>query len=218
MSFATNLDVQKLLARALSDDELTQAQLALDLISGEIEGITGQTFRAEEHTSKLAGTWSRDLDLPRRPVTAVDSVTLNGLAVAAGAWAWNERSLIRRGVPVANGFDSIDVEADWEIWGIQGAGWEAGLHWGGPASTVEVVYTAGPDAVPAVVKSVALSAGLRFMQNPAGIRSEALGAYNVTYSIPADGQPYGLLLNEIEVARLRRHFARTGGTIVSSRS
>lgn len=67
--------------------------------------------------------------------------------------------------------------------------------------TVDVTVTYGTVEVPAVVKAVALSVAMRVMQNPAGVVSEAIDDYQVTYA--GSSEPgVGLSLTQAELDAL----------------
>jgi hypothetical protein len=213
MQLAEAAELETFLQRTFTAAEESAAILLLEGATAEIEAEVGRTFSTTTHSDVLSGTWSVDLVLPQRPVTAVTSVTLNGLAVATGAWEWNDLALIRRGITIANGFDS-DLESDWNEYGWQGGGWRSGLHWGGPASSIAVVYTAGYATIPADLRFLCLQVAARTFLNPSQIRSEQLGAYAVTYTIPGTGEPFGVMLTEVERRTLRRRYGHTSSTVI----
>lgn len=200
MMFATAQELQTYLTGATLDEEadaewIAQAELLLELVSADIQTAARNRIIAGTMTAKLAGTWSRDLLLPQRPVVSVTSVSVNGAAIAAGAYEWNERSLIRTGgVDVVNGPD--------------------GFHWGGPASTVDVAYAYGYSAetVPLIVKGLTLRVAARTIDQPGGgISQESLGPYSVSYRNTLDAG--GSHVSASEGKMLRRRFSTTAGTI-----
>lgn len=213
--FATADDLATYLRVGDPDEEWTaQANLLLELISVDMQSAAGgQTIETGSGTHKLAGTWDRDLELPQRPVTAITSVSVNGVAVASSAYTWNARQLIRRGA--LSYADDFDPEFDWHSLGFQGAGWLGGSHWGGPDSTVVVAYAWGLAAearAMAMLRSMALRVAGRTIENPQGVTSEQLGAYSVQYGrAAAAGSSH---LNTAEVRALRKRFGRTGGTFI----
>lgn len=188
---------------------IAQANLLLEMVSADIQSACAQTIETGTGTHKIAGTWDRDLILPQRPVTSITSVAVNGSPLAASAYTWNERSLLRRGSLSYS--DDFDPEFDWRTLGMQGAGWLSGSHWGGPDSTIEVEYAWGSATVPSVVKSLALRVAGRVIGNPTGVSSEQLGAYSVQYGKAVDAG--ATHLNRHEIRMLRKRFGRTGGTI-----
>lgn len=207
-TFATAQELRTFLTGETLDETadaewIAQAELLLELVSADIQAAARNRIIAGTDTAKLAGTWSRDLLLPRRPVVSVTSVELNGYGIAAGLYEWNERSLIRSGrFGVVNALDHL-VAGD-------------GAHWGGPASTVTVVYSYGYSAetVPLIVKSLALRIAARTIDNPSGgISQESLGPYSVSYRNTLDAG--GSHVSAHEAKMLRRRFSTTAGTITA---
>lgn len=215
MAFATTTDVATLMRRALTAAESAAAALLIDLTGGEIrDAAGGQTIERATTTDRIAGTWSRDLELPQRPAIAVTGVAINSIAVGDGGWAWNERQTLRRGAR----FEPLE-EIDWvDLPSPQGAGWIGGLHWGGPKATVEVTYTHGyaaDDPALAKARSVCLSVVMRRLTTSPGgeVRSEQIGSYSVSFATPRAGDT---LLTTAERDQIRRTYGRRGGTIIAS--
>jgi hypothetical protein len=207
-AFATAQELRTFLTGETLDEEadaewIAQAELLLELVSADIQAAARNRIIAGSETAKLAGTWSRDLLLPRRPVVSVTSVELNGYPIAASSFEWNERSLIRSGM----------------LGGIQGADHLVpgdGAHWGGPASTVDVLYAYGYEAenVPLIVKGLTLRIVGRTIDNPSGgISQESLGPYSVSYRNTLDAG--GSHVTDREAKMLRRRFSTTAGTITA---
>lgn len=209
--FASPDDLAAILQRELTDAEETAALVLLEIATAEIQAELGQQITETVHTASIPGTWSRDLELPQRPVTAVTGVALDGVALASDGWAWNGRQTLRRGTSLVAGEADLD-DGDLDDMGSTGI---AGWHWGGPGATVAVTYTAGYVNVPADLKGLCLQVAMRTMSNPTGIRSEQLGAYQVTYTVPGTGQVFGALLTDTERATLRRRYGRTAGTLTA---
>lgn len=219
-SFASALDLGCYLTGAVDLADLTpefvaQATQLLELISGDIETAAGAPIGGGSSTVVLAGTWSRDLELPRGPITAVTAVTLNGQTLDAAGYWWNERNLIRRGIDSVNastnaGDDIDDGTVD------QGAVGRYGIGWGGPEATVVVDWTYEFAAVPGSVKSLALRIAARTIGNPQQVSQESLGPYSVSLgdAFSRLSNDSGLGLTKIERMRLRRLFNRTGGSIL----
>lgn len=207
-TFATPQELRTFLTGETLDEEadaewIAQATLILELVAADIQTAARNRIIAGTEVAKLAGTWSRDLLLPRRPVVSVTSVSLNGYAIAASSFEWNERSLIRSG----------------RFGGIQGADHLVagdGAHWGGPGSTVEVDWSYGYSAetVPVIVKGLSLRVAARSLDNPSGgISQESLGPYSVSYRNTLDAG--GSFVSEAEGKMLRRRFSTTAGTITA---
>lgn len=207
-SFATAQELRTFLTGETLDETtdagwIAQATLLLELISADMQAAARNRIIAGTETAKLAGTWSRDLILPRRPVVSVTSVALNGYPIAAGLYEWNERSLILSGrFGGVNGLDHL-VPGD-------------GAHWGGPESTVHVAYGYGYTAenVPLIVKSLGLRIAARTIDNPSGgTAQESLGPYSVSYrnTLAAGGSH----VTDKEAKMLRRRFSTTAGTMTA---
>lgn len=178
---------------------IARADLTLEMVSSDVQEAANNQIAAAAHDDLLAGTWRDDLELPNRPVTAVLSVALNGVALAAGEWAWNGGDTLRRGVSAAVDFGDLG----------SGAG-----GWGGPESKVRVRYDAGLAVIPPWVRGLVIRAAARQLGNPQGLKSESLGAYAVSYTAPAGGD---VTITERERMRLRRNFTVTGSTIIAGR-
>lgn len=169
-AFAEVSDVEALLG-PLTSVERRQVRLHLDLVSDAMRGVMGQTITVGSSTVELSGTWDRVLRLPERPVTAVTSVTVNGVELLEGTgWTLTPRGL-RRG-----------TVAQWgEYTGTPGAVGGTVPNWGGPDTTIGVDYTHGYTVVPGDLKAVCLGSMERRLSTPAGVRSETLEDYQVTY-------------------------------------
>ncbi len=96
---------------------------------------------------------------------------------------------------------------------MQGAGWRSGGHWGGPASTISVTYAWGQEDVPPFLRSLSIRTAARVIGNPAGLTQESLAVYSATYASSGDSD--GSHLRAADRLRLRKMFARTGGTITA---
>lgn len=86
------------------------------------------------------------------------------------------------------------------------------FHWGGPGSTVSVVYVAPSGAVPAWLKGYAINAVIGILTNPTQLEAESLGAYSARYV--AKGEHSLGVLTPTESLMLRRRFRRPSGTII----
>lgn len=203
--FAEAQDLRTLLDGSTLDpvadaEWVSQVELLLDLISADIQTAARNRIIRGTQTVKLAGTWSADLDLPTRPVVSVTSVALNGNALAAGTYTWNERGLVRSSIPSIANLGPTELDP------------YDGAHWGGPASTVEVVYVVGYEAanVPVSVKALALRVASRTIDNLGGVSQESLGPYSVSYGNVLNAG--GSYLTDKERRTLRRRFTTTAGT------
>jgi hypothetical protein len=208
-AFATSVDLSTLLTGEVNADPVwnEQADRLLQVISDEMRERAGVKIDAGSGTHLLAGTWSRDLHLPQYPITDVTAVTVNGRNVPTGEWAWNQRALLRRGID-SFALDEPDASLypdDWAEFGIQGATWRAGQHWGGPASTVAVTYSWGYEVVPDWLSSLCVRVAARSIGNIEQARQESLGVYSVTHAISVNDAGY---LSDGEVRRIRRRLGR----------
>lgn len=206
MQFATAQDLRTMLDGTTLDEEadaewIAQANALLTYVSADMQvAARSRIIRTTVASAKLAGTWSRDLVLPHRPIVTVDSITLNGNAIALPDYTWNDRYVIRR-------YGRFGTYAD-----LEHLAPDDGAHWGGPESTVGIVYTYGYEeaSVPVWVKAMSLRIGARAITNPEQVSQESLGAYSVSYGARmADG---GTWVTSAEQKLLRSRFSLTAGT------
>lgn len=196
----------------LEPEWVAQADILLQMISADIEAAAGCTFDAGSRTAVLAGTWSRDLELPAGPVSGITAVSLNGEAVSSADYIFNDRGMIRRGAGDIWQDATDDAYAeDWTALGRQGASWRAGSHWGGPFSTVLVAYSSSFAEVPAVVRSLVYRIASRTFGNTAQVTQESLAIYSVSYGASSNTND-GSHVTKAERKRLRAMFNRTAGT------
>lgn len=216
-TFATPLELSQYLtgnpatAGELDAAFVRQSTILLDLIGADIEQVAGTNFDFGAGTELLPGTWSRDLDIPRRPVRSVTSVAINGITVTPADYIWNERGLIRKGGASLTDLDEFDRIEDWTQFGQQGATWRAGGHWGGPASTVALEYAWGSATVPGFLRSMSLRTAARIIGNPHNLTQESLAVYSATYASTADDRT-GSHLRDADRRRLKKLYSRTSGT------
>lgn len=199
MSFATTDDLAAFLNRDFDAGQTAQAQMFLDGATAAIRSEASQRFTREESTALLAGGWDVDLELPERPVVEVAAVKVNGIVLHTGDFEWNTRQLMRRGSLIGVPIGGTDQ------WGRRpGAALGYSMHWGGPASTIEVTYVHGFDPIPDDIRTVCLQAAARPIVNPDGLQAESLGAYSATYARNGSGGPT-VLLDDIERKIVRRY-------------
>lgn len=191
--------LQTLLNRTFDEGQTAQTELLLGLASASIRSEAGQTLSlVEDDEAVLAGTWDYDLELPEWPVVAVASVALNDVAVSDGNFHWNNRELLRR----ARVLDELSGAG----FAQAGPGARFGYpgHWGGPGSSVTVVYTHGYETIPDDLAAICLNAVARNLLTPAGVRSESIGSFSVSYF--ADSATVDLTDSEVRIIRSRyRH-------------
>lgn len=216
MAYVSALELGTYLRGVVDLDELdaewiAQAELLLDMISADVEEAAGVPIESGSGTVLLPGSWSRDLILPAGPIRSISSVSINGNALGSGEYLWNERSLIRRASGDVASLSEEDLSVEWSMFGLGGATWRAGHHWGGPASTIRLNYSWGFDDVPGVVKALTLRIAARTIGNVSDVTQESLASYSVTYSSSARFS--GSHVSDGERRRLRRMFGSSGGTI-----
>ena len=66
---------------------------------------------------------------------------------------------------------------------------------------------------PPTCRGMCLQVAARTFTNPAQVRSEQLGAYTVTNTVPGTGEVFGVLLTDVERRTLRRRYGRTSSTV-----
>jgi hypothetical protein len=153
-AFAAAADLATRLGITLTAGETTDADTLLELASDIIRSDTGQTIDAvASDTLTRPGSWDNRIRLPERPVTDVNSVTLDGTALAeTDEWYQVGDELVR----------------------VSGT-------WGGPEAVLVVDYDHGWATVPAGVKGVCLEMVARVWVNPGSVQQEGYGSEQVTY-------------------------------------
>src|SRR5690349_10531296 len=73
------------------DPTTLECAQAVSAASAFVQAYTGRTWGAGEHAVDLEGTYDATLWLVETPVTAVTSVTIDDVALAASAYGWNRR-------------------------------------------------------------------------------------------------------------------------------
>jgi hypothetical protein len=194
----------------LTPEWIAQANILLQMIAADVEAAAGVPLDAEAGTVILGGSWSRDLLLPAGPIRDVTAVTVNGVALAASAYYYNERSLLRRGFGPLDELEESDDLLDLR----QGAQMRDGSYWSGPAATVIVDYSWGFETVPDWIKSLELRVAARTFGNVANVTQESLAIYSVTYGQSTSDD--GSHLTRAERFRLRKMLNRTAGTIAAA--
>lgn len=141
--------------------DIDRAELALELAIGEVQAYTGQRIEyVGDETVTLDGSGSPVVLLPEIPVVEVASVTLDGDVLDASGYTWDAEGILR-----------------------------AGGSWPSPPRTLEVIYSHGYPEIPEAIRSVVLKLAARIYTSgeavaavAAGIRSESVGSYSVTYA------------------------------------
>lgn len=171
--FATAADLAAYLGVTIAGDDVARAELLLDDASAEVQDAAGQTIAAVTgDVVVLRGDWGSVLQLPERPVTAVDAVTVRDAAGITTVLAenvdyvWDRLGRLQR-VSVTSRVPNPS------------AGW-----WGGPNATVTVTYSHGWDDVPQLIRRITRAAAARAWVNPEGARSKTFDGYGAVLSAP----------------------------------
>lgn len=157
MAFATLADYLDRTGADLSVAEADRVVQLLDDATALIQRLTGQTISA---VSNDTVTWVETrgvvLKLPQEPVTAVDSVTVDGSLWASTAYMWTPSGFLRP------------------------TGYRA-RRWCG---TVVVQYDHGYTTIPDELKALTIDIArgeLSEVTASGAVTSEAIGTYRVTY-------------------------------------
>lgn len=152
------------------DSEWQRAELFLTMAETVITDEAHQPLDQQQTTVALDGSGHRLLTLPRWPVVSVDRVTVDGVTLVEGDdYEWNDVGVLRR--------------CGRKVWPDRYRG-------------VEVVFTAGHNPVPTVIKEIALAAAARGYTNPEGKVSESYDNWQTRFT-PTDG--VGLTSAEQEI-------------------
>lgn len=153
MSLATIADLEAVLHQDIADND-PYALAALEQASAVVENYLGQPVElVEDDEIVLDGSGTKVLLLPAFPVTEVTSVLVDGDALDGDDYEWSKTGELRR----------------------RGS-WPAALR------SVEVTYSHGYAAVPAVIVAVVSALAGRIYGTPLTVRQESMGSYSVTYS------------------------------------
>lgn len=177
---ATPADLASLLQ---GDVDTSTATLLIECATAVVQEAAGgqRIVQVVGDTMNILGTSDSWLDLPQLPVTAVTSVTLDGVTLVAGTdYKVFGNRLWRR-----QGWQS---NTNWPI-GVEGVGW---YGYGSPSlswplqepSALVVVNTHGlapGDWRLQFGRSAALGLARSVYANPSGITSESIDDYSVTY-------------------------------------
>lgn len=152
MAYATPTELAQWMG--LPSVDQARAQLKLDVATGLVEDEIGQSLVLGSTTDNLDGTGSNSLVLSRWPVTAVTSVTVDGVALVAGEdYKWERAGILTR------------------IGGVWGCD-----------EKITVVYTAGYDPIPPSVKGLVLELAAGSWSATGGKKSERIGDYQVAWA------------------------------------
>lgn len=158
--------------------EQARAELLLNLATAEVQGADGtdQALEVAAQTQVRDGTGTCKLVLPRHPVTAVATVTVDdGTTVTTltfdDDYTWSESGILTR---------------------ISGV-------WPCRDRAVTITYTAGWATIPAEVKKICLRLASTAWHNPIGADSEQIGDRDVRWHTP------GMELSSTERDTLSRY-------------
>jgi hypothetical protein len=161
-------DIEVLLGRELTTPEAARAQRLAELAAGKLSDThPGFTIEADDETAVInleatGGFWT-----PKYPVTAINSLEVDGNTIPAGQYLFDQWGRIRASTTPLN---------EWEL-----NGWTLGT-WAGTATVnYDFGFTTWPDDVTLTVAAMVATAISRQTANPAQIQAETLGAYSVTY-------------------------------------
>lgn len=158
-AFASVPELGLLLGEDFDPARADLAAMALDQATAAIRSFTGQTISAVANdTVTLDGNGQPTFRLPEFPVTAVASVTVDGIALSyapdAYDYMWTRSGVLTR----RNARD-----------------------WGTNPQSIVVTYSHGYAVIPDEIKAACLQLAARAMTNPLGMRSESIGSYSGTY-------------------------------------
>lgn len=174
---------------------------SLELASGKIRGEARQYLEpVEGDTVTLRGTFHDTLWLPERPVTAVDSIAVDGVTVPAVLYNVSPNGAVTsRGVAWANTVVNLRESAP--------------TPWGDWYSVITVTYDHGYEVVPDDLRALCLDLAARTLATPAGgaTSSVTIGNYSESAGTPGGG---GANLSDDE-RELARRYRPAAGTIAA---
>ena len=185
-NFATTDDVAALLQRDLTTQELVWVNRLLTQASDVVRRYTRQTLNfVSGDTITLPGNWDNTLTLPQRPISAVNSLLINGSAPTAySVWKVLDDSLY-----ISTGAYQPDFgvllwggNALWGPAGSNSGPQATGATWQGPAATITINYDHGFQTIPGDIVNVTAGLVALAVASPVGVNEEKIGAYQVKYS------------------------------------
>lgn len=148
-------DVEAILCRSVPSGSLTFANRLLDMASARVRRFTRQTLTAVPgDVISIPGVWSSELHLPQIPVTAIASITIDGVLLDPSEYSFTKSGLVTRR----------------RAW------------WGGPRSTIVVSYDHGFNPIPDDIVQIVADLVAEQLRNPDQLQSETAGSYSVTYA------------------------------------
>jgi hypothetical protein len=188
-TLASLQDLADALQVALGDVGEGTGTLLLECATALVQEAAGgqRIIEVVDDTVTLVGTTDSWLDLPQIPVTAVESVTLDGTALVEGITDTAQYKL--RG-------NRLWRSEGWQVYCDQ-------------PSDVEVVYTHGYAAGAQglqLARNAVVSLAKAQYANPSGVASEAIDDYNVSYQAMSTSMELTPFLK----AALRKKYGRRG--------
>lgn len=191
---ATLQDLANALQIALADLPAGTGTLLLECGTAVVQRAAGgqRIVQVVGDTADLTGTTDSWLDLPQIPVTAITSVTLDGVALTVGTAASPPTTYRRRGN---------------RLW--RGDGWQT--YVGVPSDVVVVNthgYAAGSQDLQ-LARSAVLSLAKGQVPNPSGVTSESIDDYSVVFNamtVQMEASPF-------LQAALRKQYGRRAGLV-----
>jgi hypothetical protein len=154
-ALAVQADVEAILCRVVPTGDVTFVSRLLDMASARVRRFTRQTLSAvTADVLTVPGTWGTELHLPQIPVTAVTSITVDGVLVDPTEYTWTRSGLITR------------------YW----------RWWGGPKSSIVVTYNHGFATIPDDIVTIVAALVAEQYRNPDQLQQERAGSYEVTYA------------------------------------
>lgn len=164
---ATLQDLADALQIPLADLPVGTGTLLLECATAVVQAVTGQRIvQTTGATFSLTGTTDAWLDLPQIPVTAVGTVTLDGVTLTAGTAASAPTTYRRVGNRLwrGDGWQTyVDVPSDVVVGGVTHG------------------YAAGSQDLQ-LGRSAVLSLAKGQFSNPSGVQSESIDDYSLTYN------------------------------------
>ena len=213
---ATIEDVQAIIGRPLTSDQVTAANRLLDMASGMVRRYTRQNITVVTNdVITLPGNWGNTLLLPQRPVTSVSSVVMNGATMPNTQWKLVDGNLFLGTGAFMPDYGST-IWGGSALWGPAGSnqGPQAiGNTWQGPTAQITVTYTHGFSEVPQdIVNEVAGMVALQ-LNAEVGINMEQIGSYKVQYARNSAG---GMALSEETKSVLNYYRIRAASTSIAT--
>lgn len=167
-------DVEAILGRAIPAGDQPRVDRLIELCSAAVRRTARQTITpVADDTVDLPGTWDEELWLPERPVTAVTSITVDGVLIPSNSYIFNRQGRVFR--PRWNAI-TFSRPRDWG-------------PFGGPNVIVRVVYSHGYAEVPDDVAMVTADMVRSVYVNPDQLTAEAVEDYSVAYARHSSGGP-----------------------------